>query len=770
MSSEPTPEAAVPERFRVSKGTLVLDRFMNHFIKVGGIFVIAAVFAIFIFILLQVFPLFRGASAAPEAEYAVDLENVLFWGSDDWQELPFFLQSDGQLIFRDLRPERVPGHRGQFSLDLGFPEGFQARSFSFNPVQRELVFGGEDGRLILRRIQYRPVFPAEADRIIEVDLDRPDPVDLAPGGEALDLIAYADSGNRRLVAALINDGEDLRLQAIILRRTRSLMGGETVRVGQRFDLGSDLAGTPVQLLVPRSADGIYVRTAEGEVFYFSLDGGQLTLAQRVTPFADLADTRISLMEFVLGDVSVVFGHPSGELRTFSLFRDPELDRRILGPTKSFAPLPGEPQLFSSTHRYKAFLVGAGSSVRLIFNTTETTRWSADLPFTPLSGVIAPRYDGLLFLTPGSLVRYSLDDPHPQAGWRTFFGRIHYEGQSKPTFTWQSTGGTDEFERKLSMIPLINGTLKGTVYAMLFALPIGLMAAIYTSQFLSPQLKRIIKPIMEIMASLPSVVLGFIAALWLAPIVSNQIPSVLTAITFMLLAALLLGTFHQYLPSRFRSRVPDGWEFLPLVPLIFLGGWLGWQAGAWLESIFFIVEQTAPDGSVLAVADFRLWWTNTREWSFETSNAFVVGFVMGFAVIPIIFTISEDAMSNVPEAFRSGSLALGASRWQTALSVIIPTASPGIFSAFMIGLGRAIGETMIVVMATGNTPVTDFNIFTGMRTLSANIAVELPEAPSGGTLYRTLFLGALLLFSFTFLVNTVAEIMRQYLREKYRAVE
>ena len=133
-------------------------------------------------------------------------------------------------------------------------------------------------------------------------------------------------------------------------------------------------------------------------------------------------------------------------------------------------------------------------------------------------------------------------------------------------------------------------------------------------------------------------------------------------------------------------------------------------------------------------------------------------------------ISEDAMSNVPESFRTGSYALGASRWQTTLKVVLPTASPGIFSATMIGLGRAIGETMIVVMATGNTPVTDFNIFTGMRTLSANIAVELPEAPSGGTLYRTLFLGALLLFIFTFVVNTVAEVLRQYLREKYRAVE
>jgi phosphate transport system permease protein len=147
----------------------------------------------------------------------------------------------------------------------------------------------------------------------------------------------------------------------------------------------------------------------------------------------------------------------------------------------------------------------------------------------------------------------------------------------------------------------------------------------------------------------------------------------------------------------------------------------------------------------------------------------VGLAMGFAVIPIIFTIADDAFSSVPANLTAGSLALGASRWQTALRVILPTASPGVFSAIMVGFGRAIGETMIVLMATGNTPVLDWSIFNGMRTLSANIAVEIPEAPYGGTLYRILFLAAALLFAMTFVVNTIAEVIRQRLREKYRAL-
>lgn len=139
--------------------------------------------------------------------------------------------------------------------------------------------------------------------------------------------------------------------------------------------------------------------------------------------------------------------------------------------------------------------------------------------------------------------------------------------------------------------------------------------------------------------------------------------------------------------------------------------------------------------------------------------------MGFAIIPIIYTISDDALSAVPESLRAGSLGAGATQWQTATRIIIPTAMSGLFSAMMVGLGRAVGETMIVLMAAGNTPVMDWNIFNGFRTLSANIAVELPEAVRDSTHYRMLYLAALCLFALTFCLNTVAEIIRLRFRKK-----
>ena len=231
-------------------------------------------------------------------------------------------------------------------------------------------------------------------------------------------------------------------------------------------------------------------------------------------------------------------------------------------------------------------------------------------------------------------------------------------------------------------------------------------------------------------------------------------------------ALFAGFLWSALPQPVRRQVKPGMEFLWLLPFLALCAWAAWQAGPAIESLCFTVKDSATG---LPIADFREWWRQTTGETYDSRNSLVVGFVMGFAVIPIVFTIAEDALSNVPNSLVSGSLALGASRWQTVWSVVVPTAISGIVSAVMIGFGRAIGETMIVVMATGNTAVMDTNPFSGMRTLSANIAVELPEAAAGHTHYRALFLGACCLFLLTFVINTLAEVLRQRLRERYKVV-
>ena len=258
-----------------------------------------------------------------------------------------------------------------------------------------------------------------------------------------------------------------------------------------------------------------------------------------------------------------------------------------------------------------------------------------------------------------------------------------------------------------------------------------------------------------MAALPSVVLGFLGGLVLAPLLEKMAVEVCIYPVVVLLVALVVAPLWGR-PLPFRNAFGSGREVLWMVPVLLLSVWLAALAG--------------PGSSVSALGgSYRTWLQTALGVTYDQRNCLVVGFAMGFAVIPIIFTISEDALSSVPKSLTSASLACGASPWQTAWRVVLPTASPGIFSATMVGLGRAIGETMIVLMATGNTPIMDWSPFNGMRTLSANIAVEIPEAPLHGTLYRVLFLAAFLLFILTFILNTVAELVRQRLRRRYESI-
>ncbi|MBI2492919.1 MAG: ABC transporter permease subunit, partial [Candidatus Rokubacteria bacterium] len=467
---------------------------------------------------------------------------------------------------------------------------------------------------------------------------------------------------------------------------------------------------------------------------------------------------VTRLGFLIGDRTLVVGDGAGGVSTWQMVPPPAGGERRLTRVYQFQGHAGPVAAIAASKRDKGFATGdAAGRILIHYGTSGHTLLAltaeAGAPLQSL--VLAPKADGLIGVdAAGAVSHWRLDNPHPEITLRTVFGKVWYEGYAEPAYVWQSTGGTDDFEAKLSLTPLVYGTLKGTFYALLFAVPLALLAALFVSEFMHPAVKAYVKPAVEIMAALPSVVLGFLAGLWLAPMVERIVPGLFLlplVLPVAILAALLLW---RTVPVGVRGRFRDGTEALLLAPVVLGAAWLAFVLGG-------LVEATLLGGN------YRGWLLSALGLTYDQRNSLVVGIAMGFAVVPIIFTIAEDSLANVPQHLRAGSLALGATRWQTALRIVLPTASPGIFSAIMIGFGRAVGETMIVLMATGNTPVMDWSVFNGFRALSANIAVELPEAPEGGTLFRVLFLAALLLFGLTFLVNTAAELVRLRLRRKFR---
>lgn len=756
---------------------------MSSAIVFGGIGIIVAVSGIFAFIILEIAPLFQGARMEEKHQVSLAAPADSLVGLDEWSQLPFHFDGGTEVSFQPA--QGGPAQR----LPTGLPAGTQITAKRHNPVTGRVAIGTADGQVGFVGISYSSEYQAGGKPIIRPSVKAEPLIPLREGttvaAPVLDM-DYADSNDKKLFAAIQEVNGQRQLTTLSLRQKKSLMGKGKTEIDARDDLTPLLAGAhPQRVLVAGTADSLVALTKEGEVLYFYRQSSGWELRQRFKPFDG---GQVTGVDYLFGQVSMVCYNEKGQVRIFSLFVPEGGTMRLFGLTKEFQPLDGPITYYRASQRNKSFLVGNADECALCYATTATVRQRVDLPFEAISVAMDAKAEHIGFLDPkGSMHLYEISDPHPEAGWSAFFGKVWYEGYSKPVYEWQSTSGTDDFEPKLSLIPLIVGTLKGTFYAMLFSVPIALLAAIYTSQFLAPGMKRIVKPAMEIMASLPSVVLGFLAALWLAPLIENRVPSVLLLAVSIPVSASLLGVLWGRMPIVYRNRLPKGTEYLIIAPVMLGFAWLGWQLGPAFEKVAFVA--TMPDGS--QIADFRMWWPRFTGMSYDQRNCLVVGFMMGFAVIPVIFTIAEDALSNVPPSLTSASEALGASRWQVVRSVVLPIASAGILSAVMIGLGRAVGETMVVVMATGNTgfidpsgnlffgefgignghfPLADhWNPFNGMRTLSANIAVELPEAAQASTHYRTLFLGALVLFGMTFVLNTVAETLRQKLREKFKIV-
>jgi len=255
-------------------------------------------------------------------------------------------------------------------------------------------------------------------------------------------------------------------------------------------------------------------------------------------------------------------------------------------------------------------------------------------------------------------------------WSYLLHPYQWTDYDKPVYIWQPVGQIPKY----NIVPLFVGSLKTTLVGLLFSVPLAVAAAIYVSQMARPRFREVIKPAIELLSSIPSVVVGAFALLAMATVLQN-----------------LFG---------YQTRL----------------------------------------------------------------NAFVAGIALGFAVIPIVFSISEDALTSVPASYTQAALALGSSKWQAAWQVVLPAALPGVFAATVLGFGRAIGETMIVLMVC-SASVMSWSIFESARSITTTIAAEMGEVVNGGHHYRILFMLGSLLFAVTFLSNMTGDIIVHRFKRK-----
>ena len=741
-----TPELQRKRRLRAFK-----DRLTRWYVLVGGLAVLAAITLIFFYLAYVVVPLFQGAElttkkAMTPTWLTQDAGKPLMIALEEQNLVGMRVSDKGQALFFDTKTGAELKR-----VELPVPAGTQVTSIGADqPGNPLVVLGLSNGQALVFSHSYKVTYP-DNQKTITPAIDYPygqQPFALGDSGRALEHVSLNVNGETLVVAG----SSGAQLQVLQLSREENMMTGEVTSEQNRIELPQMTEAVKAIFIDPRQ-QWLYVINGRAQADVFSLRDKSLNGRYKLL---DDADTEVTASTQLVGGISLIIGDSKGGLAQWFMARDPDGEQRFK-KIRTFQMGSAPIVQIDAEERRKGFVALDASGKLGVFHSTAHRTLLVE-PMAEGAGVLAlsPRANRLFVEEGGKLIPASLRNPHPEVSWSALWSKVWYENYDEPKYVWQSTASNTDFEPKLSLSPLTFGTLKAAFYAMILAAPLAIAAAIYTAYFMAPGMRRKVKPVIELMEAMPTVILGFFAGLFLAPYLEGHLPGVFSLFLLMPFGILLAGFFWSRLPESIRLRVPDGWEAAILIPVILFTGWGALTLSPFLETWFF-------------GGDMRLWITNDLGITYDQRNALVVGIAMGFAVIPNIYSIAEDAVFSVPRSLTLGSLALGATPWQTLTRVVILTASPGIFSALMIGMGRAVGETMIVLMATGNTPVMEMNLFEGMRTLAANVAVEMPESEVGGSHYRVLFLAALVLLMFTFVMNTLAELIRQRLRKKYSSL-
>lgn len=754
MSETMTPPAASAGGHSIVRGGagFQMRTFKDHAAKwvvwVGGLGVIAALMLIFFYLVSEVSPLFGAPDVKARPVYTMPGEGkTLYTAVEEQGEIGMRISDTGDVLFFDTADGSV---RNSVKLPVG-----EQRLVSITEVSPErglLAAALSDGSVINFAHQYEITYPNDK-KLITASVSYPQGEVAIPFmPEPANSLVVRD-GDDSAVLFGVDAAKAVHMKA--LSKTTNLITGEsTVEVSGELQFQPPVSAD-ILLVEPLLSWLYVVDQKKGKIAFYRLSGAS---QPELIEIKDVG-SEVTAASYLAGGISIVVAQANGKVSQWFPARKKDGESYLARVREFDAPGDSKLTAMGVELRRRGFAVGDETGRVSLFYATSKRMVHSEQALSSAVHHIAfnPRAQVLMVEGVDRQVHvYDVHNEHPEVSLQALWGKVWYESYDEEQLLWQSSSASSDFEPKFSLTPLAFGTLKGAFYAMIFAIPLAVLGAIFVANFMSPELRQVVKPTVELLAALPSVILGFLAGLWLAPFVESNLPGMFLLLVLLPISVPLFGFLWLNAPAKLRYRVPAGWEGVLLVPVIALVTWFCFGIAKPIEAFAF-------------GGNMQAWMDHTLGIKYEQRNSLVVGIAMGIAVIPTIFSIAEDAIFSVPKHLSLGSLALGASPWQTLVGVVLPTASPGIFSAIMIGLGRAVGETMIVLMATGNTPVTDASLFTGMRTLSANVAVEMPESEVGSTHFRLLFLAGLVLFIFTFFFNTLAEVVRARLRKKFESI-
>src|SRR3989344_4848207 len=646
-----TPALQRKRRIRALK-----DRFARWAVSIGGMAVLGAITLIFFYLAYVVLPMFQGASLETRKPVHVAWLNEaaapLLLTLEEQNQMAMRLDQSGKVQFFDAKKMQPLN-----SVQLPIPVDARIVSVGQDqPGSNRVALGLSNGQVLVFQHVYKLSYPNDVQTItprIEYPFGEA-PIELDPQGRELDHMGVSLNSGTLMLAG--STGTELHV--LSLGREENMMTGEVTLSEERVALPQIAEPIKALIIDPRHL-WLYVVNGRATADVFDMRSNSLNGRYKLLEDGKL---EVSNATSLLGGISLMIGDTSGGIAQWFMVREAD-GKAVLKSIRSFQ-LADSPiiQIHPEERRKGFFALDAKGNLGIFHSTAHRTLLVEPVADGKALAALSPRANRVLVESDGQLQRLIIDNPHPEISWSSLWGKVWYENYDAPGHVWQSTSASTDNEPKLSLAPLAFGTLKAAFYAMLLAAPLAICAAFYTAYFMAPSLRRKVKPVIELMEALPTVILGFFAGLFLAPFLENHLPGIFALLLLMPVGILFAAWTWSRLPQSVRLAIPEGWEAVLLIPVILLVGFGSLEISGHLENWFF-------------GGDMRLWLSNDMGIPFDQRNALVIGLAMGFAVIPTIYSIAEDAVFSVPRSLTLGSLALGAAPRQPLTPVARPTARP-----------------------------------------------------------------------------------------------
>ncbi len=551
-----------------SRKRRIKDKLAKYGVTTGGALVLVALLLIFFYLLYVVKPIFNGATMEPTASFTLPTSGKTAWlGVEEQNEIGYRFSDNGQVNFFAVQGDgkiKVGQSLGQAEVT-----GDVTAVAPPAPGQKLIAYGFADGKAQVVQPSFKVSYPNDV-RVIEPSLQYPfgeEPVVVDPEGKALKTMVFEATKDKMAAAAVTEDGRGVMT---VMSGEENFLSGEIEWSAQNYTIPS-LPRHVDQMLLTPNLRILFVREGNRLSVYDIQNLSDISVRNVLEINAPNAN--VTRVELLSGASSLLVGNDNGVIsQWFEVAKD---GKRQFTQIRDFKGDGAVAQL-TPEHFRKGFISADKDGTVSFFHATGETKLLSEHvdggAFSALA--ISPRHNLLLTQQGDTFKLFAVENEHPEVTWSALWQQVWYEGYPEPQYVWQSTSASNDFEAKLSLVPLVFGTLKASFYAMVFAVPLGVAGAIYTAYFMSAGLRKYVKPTVEIMAALPTVILGFLAGLWLAPIIEGSLPGVVLLLILLPAGMLLTALVWNYLPERSRTWLPEGWHAILLIPVLLFIGWGG----------------------------------------------------------------------------------------------------------------------------------------------------------------------------------------------------